>query len=148
MKPATAAAMSRCGVDIIEMDQLLPKDGRLASLVWSWAPGQPAATGNCAVMVVNSAFPFGRFQARPCTQRHRVACRNKAGNWHVARFAALTASAAPKRCLRPRTNAAHSVPRTGNEAQRLRLAMAAAKVSTVWLGYRRAGAAWRALDKR
>src|SRR6185312_16004608 len=45
--PATAAAMTRCGVDLISMDQLQPGDERLAALVWSWAPGEPGAAGGC-----------------------------------------------------------------------------------------------------
>jgi hypothetical protein len=148
LKPVTVAQMARCGVDLIDMDQLTPTDGRLAALVWSWAPGQPTAAGNCAVQVVTAALPFGRWQARPCSERHRVACRTTRGNWHVALGAALPASAGARRCGRPHTSAAFSVPRTGYEAQRLRLAMHAAKVSVVWLGYRRAGATWLPLDKR
>jgi hypothetical protein len=148
MTPATTAAMARCGVDLIEFDQLTPTDGRLAAAVWSWGPGQPAASGSCAVQVVGAASPFGRWQARPCTERHRVACRNRAGNWHVAAGPPLVAAAGAKRCRRPGTNAAFAVPRTGYEAQRLRLAMAAAHTGQAWLGYRRAGAGWRALDPR
>jgi hypothetical protein len=147
MTPPTAARMARCGVDIIEMDRLLPGDGRLDALVWSWAPGEPAARGDCAVQVVGAAEPWGRWHARPCSQRHRVACRNRRGNWHVA-TGAVTASAAAKRCGRPRTGARFAVPRTGYEAQRLRLAMAGARTGVVWLGYRRAGSTWRALDAR
>ena len=40
--PQTAAAMARCGVDLFGLDQLLPDDGRLESLVWSWAKGEPS----------------------------------------------------------------------------------------------------------
>jgi hypothetical protein len=46
--PPTAAAMARCGVDLFGLDQLLPDDGRLESLVGSWASDEPRAGGGCA----------------------------------------------------------------------------------------------------
>src|SRR3954471_3498852 len=73
--PATAAKMMRCGVDLIGLDQLLPGDGRLDALVWSWAPGQPAAKGgDCAV-----ALASGRWEVSPCGDGDAVACRDAAG---------------------------------------------------------------------
>ncbi len=138
--PATAAAMARCGVDLTGMDQLLPGDGRLASLVWSWAPGQPAA-GDCAVQVVSRSLPYGRWQSRPCGERHPVACRAAGGAWSVA-TPAVPEAAAPALCSR--MGASFAVPRTGYEAQLLRLAMQAAGAGEAWLAYRRAGATWAA----
>src|SRR3954469_13094106 len=43
LTPEIAAAMARCGVDLFGFDQLLPRDGRLDALVWSWAPDEPRA---------------------------------------------------------------------------------------------------------
>ena len=40
LTPETTAAAVRCGVDLLGFDQLLPTDGRLAALVWSFAPRQ------------------------------------------------------------------------------------------------------------
>ena len=131
--PDTAARMARCGVDLVDMDQILPDDGRLAGLVWSWAQDQPAK-GDCAVQVVSAKYPFGRWESRPCTERHRIACRTRRGTWHIARGAALPARQGPGRCQRARTGAQNSVPRTGYEAQRLRLAMRAARTSVVARG--------------
>ena len=45
-------------------------------------------------------------------------------------------------------DAVHAVPRTGYEAQQLRLAMESAARSRVWLGYRRLGDKWVAADSR
>ncbi len=42
-----AASMARCGVDLIDLDQVVPDDPRFEALVWSWAAGQPAR-GRCA----------------------------------------------------------------------------------------------------
>lgn len=142
--PMTAAQMARCGVDLTGMDQLLPDDGRLEALVWSWAPRQPRR-GACAVQRVNERWPFGRWFSRPCAERHRPACRAAADQWLVA------AGAVPERAADPRCraeDARHAVPRTGYEAQQLRLAMARAGVHRVWLGYRREGGTWEPQDPR
>src|SRR3954452_23499508 len=49
--PQIAAAMARCGVDLLGLDQLLGGDGRLDALVWSWARDEPrVGAGDCAVM--------------------------------------------------------------------------------------------------
>lgn len=134
--PATAAAMARCGVDLTGMDQLLPGDGRLDALVWSWERDQPAADGgDCAVQA-----PGGRWHARACGERHRVACRASDGTWTVA-GPPVPAAAAPARC----GAAEHAVPRTGFENELLELA---AGGSEVWLGQRRQGDGWTALDAR
>src|SRR3954469_8600450 len=54
LTPQVAAAMMRCGVDLVGLDQLLPHDGRLDALVWSWAPGEPSAATGCAVQRTDS----------------------------------------------------------------------------------------------
>src|SRR3954464_13861934 len=59
LTPPIAAAMARCGVDLLGLDQLLPRDGRLDALVWSWARDEPrAGAGDCAAM-----GPDGRWVA-------------------------------------------------------------------------------------
>jgi hypothetical protein len=143
--PETAAQMARCGVDLLGMDQLLPGDGRLRNLVWSWAPGQPAV-GDCAVERVDSTFPYGRWQSRVCSQRRPAACRTAAGSWMVS-GAAVTKRAAAVQCRM--RGARLAVPRTGYEAQQLRVAMQAAGVTEAWLGYHRAAdGSWVAEDSR
>lgn len=137
--PATAARMMRCAVDLTGMDQLLPDDGRLEALVWSWAPDEPAASGDCSVQRADA-----RWVARACAERHPVACRAADGAWSVA-LPTVPAAAATARCGQ---GAEHAVPRTGYEGQLLRVAMAAAGVETAWLGQRRDGDGWSALDAR
>jgi hypothetical protein len=136
--PATAAAMARCGVDLVGLDQLMPQDGRLDALVWSWAPGEPrAGAGDCALQRGD-----GRWRVRRCGERHRAACRTAGGTWTLSRTA-VPVRAAEAAC-RDR-NARFAVPRTGYEGQ---LLLAAAGDADAWLGLRRSGAAWRALDAR
>ena len=128
--PQIAGAMSRCGVDLTGFDQLMPADGRLEALAWSWAPGEPSAAGDCAVEGADA-----RWRAVPCTRVAPAACRTAAGAWSVAATPAGCATA----------GASHAAPRTGNEAQLLRLAAGGADVL---LGLRRTAGRWTALDAR
>lgn len=147
----TAARMTRCGVDKIDFDQLAIDDPRLEGVVWSWAPGEPGK-GSCSVQRVGENVPFGRWRSRVCAARRPTgdgrrpaACRKPSGRWTVTRgrveFGDATEACGERA-------AAFAVPRTGFEAQLLRLAMARAEVREVWLGQRRAGGAWAPLDRR
>ena len=135
-----AARMARCGVDLVGLDFLTRGDPRLAALVWSWAPGQPAGRGACSVQRAD-----GRWEGRSCTQRHRVACRDADGDWFVPRTRVAARSAARACASVWVTN---GVPRTGFDGQQLRVAMARAGAGTAWLGQRRRGAAWSRFERR
>jgi len=135
--PGKADALQRCAVDITGFDQLLPQDGRLAASVWSWAPGEPAATGDCAVQ-----GPDG-WQARECGERHAFACRSADGTWSVDGTVTPYA-AAGGRCK----GSSVATPRYGYEGVQLERAMAAAGASTVWLAYSRTGSTWTPTDTR
>ena len=75
------AAMVRCGVNIVGMDQLTPEDPRLPALVWSWATDEPGPdAGQCAYQGAD-----GRFHAGDCGAPRHTACTDAAGNWHVTR---------------------------------------------------------------
>ena len=137
---AIAARMARCGVDLVGLDFLARGDARLAALVWSWAPGQPSSSGNCSVQRFD-----GRWLARPCGERHRVACRDAQGDWFVP-AARTTARAAPRICAS--TRVVNGVPRTGFDGQQLRSAMRRHGSGAVWLGQRRRGSGWARFEKR
>src|SRR3954453_6686588 len=106
LTPAIAAAMARCGVDLFGFDQLLPHDGRLDALVWSWAPDEPrAGGGDCAAQ-----RPDGRWVADACRTPRPLACRSDAdASWTVAMGT----------CPR---GTRFAVPRTGYENSLLRVA--------------------------
>ena len=143
--PPTAAAMARCGVDLLGLDQLEPDDGRLSSLVWSWGPTQPkAGKGACAMQRISDQRPFGRWYVRECDDPRTVACRRD-GRWLVPGKEVAQEEAA---ALCEQKDAEHAVPRTGFEAQLLRLEMEDDDVDKVWLAYRRSGGEWAALDQR
>ncbi len=139
-----AASMARCGVDLIDLDQVVPDDPRFEALVWSWAAGQPAR-GRCAVQRVSNALPFGRWRSKRCGNELPVACRKATGKWIVL---AEPVKAAKARAACKRRKATHAVPRTGFEVQRLRQRMARKQISSVWLGYRKQDGVWTALDQR
>jgi hypothetical protein len=138
--PALAGRMIRCGVDLIGLDMLQPGDPRLAAQVWSWARGEPSGAAACSVQRFD-----GRWAARPCTERHRVACRDAQGDWFVP-AARTTARAAPRICASARVM--NGVPRTGFDGQQLRSAMRRHGSGAVWLGQRRRGSAWARFEKR
>jgi hypothetical protein len=126
--PEKAAAMTRCGVDLTGLDQLLPDDGRLAALAWSWADGEPkAGAGACTVERGDA-----RFHADSCNDKHPFACQATDGSWSVDTDRGKI-KAARDRCL----GGDFAVPRRGVEAQRLRDAMDAAGVGAVWIDTRR-----------
>ena len=136
MTPAITRAMVRCGIDHIGFDQLVPGDGRLDALMWSWRSGEPSSSGDCAVQGSD-----GRWSAGSCSTKRRVACRAPSGAWSVSRkpaFARRAARACPDG-TRPAT------PRTGYENAQLR---AAARDEPVLLALQRTGTTWHPTDPR
>jgi hypothetical protein len=130
--------MTRCGVDLFGLDQLLPDDGRLESLVWSWAKDEPSAGKRCAVQQRSDA----RWAATACAGKRVAACLKPDGRWLVTKRAIKRKRA--KRACRNR-GAAFAVPRTGYENQELRYATPLpAKGDATWLGYRLKRGNWRA----
>jgi hypothetical protein len=139
----TAAQLARCGVELTGLDQLAHGDPRLAAMVWSWAPGQPAA-GRCSEQRVGEGVPFGRWRSTGCAGKRRSACLKPNGRWKLTPPVELDRAAA--RC--ERGGATFSVPRTGYEAQLLRLAMQRRGARGARLAQVREGGAWAALDAR
>jgi hypothetical protein len=129
LTPETTREMGRCGVDLLGFDQLVPGDGRLEALVWSWADGVPES-GRCAV----ARGSDGRWEATSkCTGAARPqACRTADGGWTVAASC-------------DRAGATWAVPRTARENA---LLAQAAGGKTVVLGLERTAGGWRALDAR
>jgi hypothetical protein len=135
--PETAAAMMRCGVDLTGLDQLLPDDGRLDALVWSWAQDEPTATGDCAIQNRKT----GRWRATSCTAAARpAACLTPQKTW-LTTTKAVTYKKAASAC--DKQGASFAVPRTGYENARLQAATPQS-IATTWLGYRRESGEWRA----
>jgi hypothetical protein len=138
LTPETTAAMTRCGADLLGFDQLLPGDGRLEATLWSWAPGQPAGSGACAIQ----RGADGRWEAAACKRKRPAACRTDAGAWTLSRATKGTGTAVA--CAR--AGGVPAAPRTGRENA---LLAEAADGRAVWLGLRRTPAGeFAALDRR
>jgi hypothetical protein len=137
-----AGQMTRCGVDLLGLDQLSSNDARLKALVWSWSPGQPAR-GRCAVQTFRPGTLSTGWRTLTCAASRRPACRR--GNGWILGPEAVAENRGPVAC-RAR-HAQFAVPRTGYEAQLLRQRMRSARVSQVWLGYVKRAGGWAALDR-
>jgi hypothetical protein len=137
--PHTARQMALCGVDLLGLDQLVPSDGRLEKLVWSWARGEPRRRRNCAIQRAS-----GRWKAIACEGRYRVVCREDA-EWSVTRNP-HPVKRAERVC--ERRGKQHAVPRTGFEGQLLDDELERRGAARALLGYRRINRHWTALDQR
>ena len=159
--PPTAAAMARCGVDLIGLDQVTGADDpRFEGLVWSWQVNRPRpgrkGERDCAVQRQNvpidsalafpgSAGPATRaawFDHR-CARLHPAACRDTAGAWTIDPDRTRQRDAR-KAC--EAVGLTLGTPRTGFEAQELDEALAAAGERQAWIGAKREGATWDAQD--
>lgn len=159
--PPTAAAMARCGVDLIGLDQVTgDADPRFEGLVWSWQVNRPRpgmkGERNCAVqrrgVEVAPAFAFpgsaepatraAWFDQR-CARLHAAACRDGSGEWTIIEKR-VRQRAARNAC--EKQGLALGTPRTGYDAQGLDAALAAAETRQAWLGAKRAGGTWNAPD--
>jgi hypothetical protein len=131
----TTARMVRCGVNIVGFDQLQPFDGRLEAMVWSWAKGEPAASGGCAVQGADT-----RFHATGCEERHRFACVDAHLDWHVTDAAGPWRHGA-KACAAKFPGSSFGVPPNGYRNQQL-AAAAGSGTGAVWLNYSRVNGTW------
>ena len=92
-----AQRMTRCGVDLIDFDQILPDDGRLDAVVWS---GRGKSRAGRAAIAPHRART-GAGVPVPCRLRLPAACRRADGAWTVSR-APVRFRSAPRRMPSPR----------------------------------------------
>ena len=118
LTPARVSSMITCGVNLFGFDQFEPGDGRVAASIWSWAPNEPSAAGDCAVQRAD-----GRWIAADCGPKRPAACRAADGSW-VLSPAVAEAGAAGACSAR---GATYDPPRTGPENAALRAAAAGAE---------------------
>jgi hypothetical protein len=132
---STTARMVQCGVNIIGFDQLEPFDGRLEAMVWSWAKGEPAAAGGCAVQGDDT-----RFRAVGCDARRHFACVDHDLRWAVTAAAGVWRDGFAA-CKDEFPGSSYGVPPNG--FRNVQLAAARPNgVDQVWLDYRQYGGTW------
>ncbi|HVL80831.1 MAG TPA: hypothetical protein VM840_04470 [Actinomycetota bacterium] len=125
--PAETARMVACGVNLLGFDHLTPDDPRLDAVVWSWAPGDPAASG-CAYRGGD-----GRFRSDGCEEPRPYVCfdgthwsvTGPAGSWDQGAEACAAAGTA------------FSVPRTGWQNAQV-------PAGEAWVAYRETAGSWTA----
>ncbi len=130
---AEVREMARCNINMPSLDHLLPFDGRLAALLWSFDPeALPGSVPGKVQMVHNEA---GRFVERAAQGRglDKIACRSQGGGIREAGTGSLNQTlwtvgdnACPSGYL-------PGVPRNGFENELLRMAKAASGVAEVRL---------------
>lgn len=163
IRPFTAAAMARCGVDLIGLDFLRgPQDRRLEGLVWSWQVNRPRESRKgareCAVqrrgveVAPELAWPGAAEPAtraawfdHRCKRRHRPACRYEGGVWTILPDR-LRRGAARRACGTEGLEL--GTPRTGYDAQLLDLALADANARQAWIGLKLRRGGWDATDSQ
>jgi hypothetical protein len=130
-----AQRMVRCGVNWIGFDQLRPSDPRLAALIWSWAPGQPAAgsTNQCARSDGDT-----HLRAVGCDDSHVFACVDSSGAWHVT-AATGPWTAGPAACAAEFVGSHFAAPPNG---YRNGLMRSVAGSASVWVAAHQDGAVW------
>jgi hypothetical protein len=133
----TAERMVQCGVNIAGFDQLEPFDGRLEAMVWSWAKGEPAASGGCAVQGTDT-----RFHAAACGAEHRFACVDPGLDWHVTLATGEWRDGADA-CSSEFPGSSYGVPPNGYRNGQLALARPPG-TGDVWLDYAQVGGSWTA----
>ena len=133
--------MVKCGVNLFGLDQVNPSDPRLEAMVWSWAANEPVTTaaGLCAFDGSD-----GRFHSGACKgARMRFACVDPAsGAWFITKRSGKQHDGF-KTCQREHRGSVFAVPGSGNHAQRLIDAKAAAGVTDVWVAYSVIDGAWK-----
>ena len=127
LTPDKVASMTRCGVHLFGLDQILPHDGRIKASIWSWAKNEPSADGgSCGLQRASD----GRWVTAPCKEHHRAVCRAADGGLTLTAKRESYDGAA-KACAK--SGAIFDLPRTGYENSMVRQQ---AGGDAVWLAYR------------
>lgn len=125
--------MMKCGVNLIGMDKLTPTDGRLYAASYSWAAGEPNNYGgneHCAVQGSN-----GRWNDVNCNNKYRFACRNSLGQWRVTSASGSFDQGASICNSETGGGSSFTVPRNGEQNQKLVEAKQTAGAGDVWIRY-------------
>lgn len=134
---ADSARMVACGVNIIGFDQLMPDDGKLESMVWSWRE-IPSATSTDECAAQDAA---GRFVGRGCELDRHYACVSPAGEWAVTAASGPWDDAAAA-CAAEFPGSSFSVPVNGLRNDLLLAAHQVATIEDAWVDYRRIDGVW------
>ncbi len=129
-----AAAMAKCGIGAIGLDQITPYDSRLIAQIWSWGENEPNNAGgeDCAAQRSD-----GRFNDLPCGLYRHVACQNpNTAEWFITSGTyTWDAAASAVESEFPGQGLVFAVPVNGYENAKLQDLKTGRGISDVWLNY-------------
>ena len=124
LTPEATRRLAHCGVDLFGFDQILPGDGRLDALAWSWAPGQPSGRHDCTVQRGD-----GRWVSYRCGAKRPAACRTHDGRWALS--PRVRARDVERACAT--VGGTPAIPRSAQQNDALRAAADELGAVRVWL---------------
>lgn len=125
-------AFYREGANIINLDNMVISDGRLAAAIWSWDIGEPNNVGDedCAMQWSN-----GRWNDATCHSYYAYACKHRAtGAWQVTAQQGQWQNGGLA-CAALGDLFDFAVPTNAQSNHALKLAKEAAGVQSVWLNH-------------
>ncbi len=121
------------GTNLVNLDDIVPNDGRLAAGIWSWDNNEPNNSGgsqDCALQWVN-----GRWDDQSCYAAYAYACENAAGQWKIATDKGYW-SYGDNECAALDDGSYHfAVPTNAQANQQLKQAKEAAGLTHVWINH-------------
>lgn len=119
------------GANIVNLDDMVMDDGRIAAAVWSWDVNEPNNSGgnqDCAVQWEN-----GRWDDNQCEASFAYACEDASGNWFVPDNTTGAWSNGVSACAN--LGGTFSMPTNSQSNQKLKLAKESVGYSHVWLNH-------------
>lgn len=132
--------MLKCGVNLIGMDKITPTDGRLTAASYSWAVGEPNNYGGNEHCAVHTSS--GRWNDVNCANRYRFACRNALGQWRVTSASGTFDEGAAICSSETGGASSFTVPRNGEQNQKLVEAKQTAGAGDIWIHYSDRTGSW------
>lgn len=119
------------GANIVNLDDMVMDDGRIAAAVWSWDNNEPNNSGgnqDCALQWGN-----GRWDDANCGLSYSFACEDDNGDWFVPDNTTGVWSNGEAACAN--LGGSFSVPTNSQSNQKLKLAKESVGYSHVWLNH-------------
>lgn len=121
------------GANIVNLDDMVTDDGRLAAGIWSWDNNEPNnwnGDQDCALQWAN-----GRWDDQSCSNIYVHACENtQDGSWRVSGFSDTWYNG-QQACAALGSQYQFSVPTNSQDNERLKAAKAAIGHTHVWLNH-------------
>jgi hypothetical protein len=120
------------GANIVNLDDMVTSDGRIAAAIWSWDSNEPNNLNNedCAVQKAN-----GRWNDASCSNLLPFACQNSAGSWVVPDNRSGQWRDGPSMCASLGGSFRFAAPTNSQANQALKAAKEAVGYTQVWINH-------------